>query len=184
MCGDVERKVLAFSAIVYNVAKERFGINAPKKQKQGTKQPNRRQRQIEECRQCLRQLRKRYMSATEGEKLGLQHLREIQRDRLINLRKAEGFRRRRKARDRTRAAFTSNPYRFSKTLLGGEKSGRLECSKEDIEQYLAEVHSDPRREEQLGVSPRICPEDPPTLLLDMKEPTWREIQEVVRKARS
>ena len=114
-------------------------------------QPSRRQRQIKEIQQQLRVLRKRYNKTTSNtEKSGLQHLRDIERQHLTNLTKEENIRKKRKANAKTRASFTANPFRFTKSLLKGEKSGKPDCSMEDIESHLQQTHSDRQRDNPLG----------------------------------
>ncbi|XP_060080104.1 uncharacterized protein LOC132559494 [Ylistrum balloti] len=82
------------------------------------------------------------------------------------------------------ASFIKDPHFFTKTLLGGVRSGRLESSTADIEQHLKETHGDEEREIPLGECPRIEVEEPTEFPLDIKEPTWKEIQDVVKKART
>jgi len=49
---------------------------------------------------------------------------------------------------------------------------------------LEDTHGDAIRHEPLGPRDRIEDEEPPSKKLDAREPTWKEVQEVVRKARS
>ena len=55
---------------------------------------------------------------------------------------------------------------------------------EEVEGYLHETHSDPLRDEPLGQCPNELKVDPPEALMDVSEPTWQELKEVVEKARS
>ena len=122
---------------------------------------SRRQRQIKKIRQQLRVLRKRYNKTTSNiGKSGLQHLRD--RQHLTNPMKAENMRKKRKARAKTRASFTANPFRFTKSLLKGEKSGKPDCSIEDIESHLQQTHSN----RPLGECPRIEPVSAPEMEMD------------------
>ena len=54
---------------------------------------------------------------------------------------------------------------------------------QDIQQYLKDTHSDPFRNDPLGNCPRTEPVSEPTTPLDVKEPSFKEITEVVKKAR-
>ena len=184
LSGDVEKKISALTTITYTVAKERFGLMDQRIKKAATPSPNRRERQIKAIRNNLRSLKKQYRSATEFQRLGLQQVRDMERERLMNLRKAESLRRKRKDNARTRAAFTANPFKFTKGLLDGEKSGKLECSKAEIEKHLEDTHNDSNRDNPLGQCPRIVPEDLPEFAMDTSEPTWKEVKDVVTKARS
>ena len=77
-----------------------------------------------------------------------------------------------------------DPYKFTKTLLGEERSGRLASSQEDIENYLKRTHTDEQRETPLGDCPRVLPEKQPEVAFELKEPTWKEVQDIVKKARA
>ena len=55
---------------------------------------------------------------------------------------------------------------------------------EEVEGYLHETHSDPLRDEPLGQCPNEVKVDPPEALMNVREPTWKEVKEEVKKARS
>ena len=98
------------TTLIYTVSQERFEVEETSGKKQSTPQPSRRQRQIREIQQQLSVLRKRYNKTTSNiEKIGLQHLRDIERQHLTNLTKEENIRKKRKAKAKTRASFTANP---------------------------------------------------------------------------
>ena len=175
--GAADRKLKSMTSLVYAVSRERFGTIEKKRTKTPV-QPNRRQRLIVEIRKELRNLNKAYKKASEEERIGLHELRDVQRRQLSTLRKAEQIRDNRRRKARQRAAFVANPFKFSKTLLDKEKSGELQSSMDEIQQYLADTHSDPAREEHLGDCPRLDPEAPPSTPLDVKEPTFTEVKEV------
>ncbi|WAR06919.1 hypothetical protein MAR_016877 [Mya arenaria] len=96
----------------------------------------------------LRSLRKRYRCSSDAEKEGIVQLRE--RARLKTLTNAERLRRKRREKAKKRTAFTSNPYKYTRSMLSEEKSGKLESSQDEVEQHLRETHSDPHRSETLG----------------------------------
>ena len=48
-----------------------------------------------------------------------------------------------------RSRFTSHHFQFTSRLLGSKRSGELKASKEEVEKYLKEMHSDPNREVRL-----------------------------------
>ncbi|XP_052268194.1 uncharacterized protein LOC127869580 [Dreissena polymorpha] len=101
----------------------------------------------------------------------------------MSLRKAENTRRKARERAKKRAAFTANPYKFARSLLDKEQSGKLEAPLEEVERYLHSTHSDPNREELLGDCERIYPAKEPEKPLDVSEPTLGEVKDT-RKARS
>jgi len=47
-------------------------------------------------------------------------------------------------------AYVVNQYTFTNTLLGAEKSGKLESSQAEVKQYLRETHTDSLREDSRG----------------------------------
>ncbi|KAL7881484.1 hypothetical protein AOLI_G00083320 [Acnodon oligacanthus] len=102
----------------------------------------------------------------------------------MTLRRAEWHRRRRKERTRKRAAFITNPFGFTKQLLGKKRNGQLTCSKAEIERHLRDTFCDRSREQDLGHCQHLIDPPAPTLDFDGKEPSWKEIQEVIKKARS
>lgn len=63
------------------------------------------------------------------------------------------------------------------------KSGALTSMRPEIE-VLWERHSDPRRGQGLGVNQNIHWLKKPSVELNVKEPTWNEIQDVIQKAKA
>ncbi|RXN28661.1 reverse transcriptase [Labeo rohita] len=106
------------------------------------------------------------------------------RECLCRLRRAESTRKRRKDRENKRSQFTKDPFRFTRTLLGEAKSGRLTSPREVVEAFLRETHNDIFRNQVLEANPNIVSIDTPVKELNISEPSWKEIQEVVKKARS
>ena len=106
------------------------------------------------------------------------------REKRNNLQRAEIIRRSRKERGRKRAMFVANPYKFTKSTLDGTKAGSLQSSKEEVERHLSETHSDERQWEDLGNCERIESVPEPEIPMDTKEPSWKEVADIVKKARS
>ncbi|XP_061896860.1 uncharacterized protein LOC133645950 [Entelurus aequoreus] len=145
---------------------------------------NRRAEQIHQLRQELRSLARQYKAASEEEKAPLAELRNIIRKKLTTLRRAEWHRRRRRERARKRTAFIANPFGFIKQLLGQKRSGRLVCSKEEVNNFLKNNLSDPEKEKEPGPFSALLDIPSPTVKFITSEPTWKEIQEVVTAARA
>ena len=145
---------------------------------------SRREREIRKLRRELKSIRKQYKRANEVERIGLHQIRDDIREKLKRLRNAERIRRTRKERSKKRSQFVKDPYKFTKTLLGDERSGRLASSQEDIENYLKRTHTDEQRETPLRDCPRVLPEKQPEVAFELKEPTWKEVQDIVKKARA
>lgn len=106
------------------------------------------------------------------------------RKRLITLRGAEQHRRRKRERAWKRVAFISNLFQFTKQLLDLKKSGKLLCTKEQMDQNLQHTFSDPDREVELGNCDALITLLEPTEAFDLREPLFKEVQQVVKKARA
>jgi hypothetical protein len=169
--------------LIYAVGKERFGLEEERVRKEPPR-PNRRQVRIQNLRRELKQLRRRYCASSPTERIGLAQLRDTVRTQLTSLRKAENSRRKTRERAKKRAAFTANPYKFARSLLDKERSGKLETPLEEIENFLHVTHSDPNREDVLGDCDRIDPAEEPEKQLNATEPTLGEVKEAVKKARA
>ena len=114
----------------------------------------------------------------------LAELQTILRKKLLTLRRAEWHRRRRKERARKRASLVANPFGFTKQLLGQKRSGRLDCLKGEIDLHIQTTYSHPDRQQRLGHCNTLMPPPPPTREFDSREPLLKEVQDVVREARS
>jgi hypothetical protein len=183
LAGELDRKVKAMSTIIYNMGCERFGLEERKKQPE-IKKSNRRENEISRIRGELRQLTKAYKKATREEKTGLEELRRNNRERLKILRRAENNRKKRRERTRKRAQFMANPFKFIKTLLGDKRSGRLECSKEEVEEYLRQTYGDERRNEDLQECEKLVKPEPPSTEFDETEPKLTEVKDYIKGARA
>lgn len=183
--GSVERKVDSLTAITYNLPKERFGTVPRRESKdRPEKKDNRRERKIKQLRKEIKTLRKQFKLAATEEKEGIKELTASLRKQLIRARRAEGLRKRCKRQEAARAQFIKDSYRFSKSLLGEARSGILISSKEEVEEFVAESFSDPSRNEALPENCGFDSINPPTCPLSTELPSWIEVQEVVKHARS
>jgi len=63
-------------------------------------------------------------------------------------------------------------------------SGQLTCSKAEVDRHLRDTISDESREQDLGLCKSLMNPLAPTLEFDGKEPSWKEVQEMFKKARS
>ena len=134
--GPVDRKLTTLTTLIYSVGKERFGLEEERVQKD-TPRLNRRQTRIQNLRRELSQLRRRYRDSSPTERVGLTQLRATLRSHLTSLRKAENTRRKTRERAKKRAAFTANPYKFARSLLDKERSGKLETPLEEVEKVAS-----------------------------------------------
>ena len=60
----------------------------------------------------------------------------------------------------------------------------MESSTEEIDTFLKETLKDPNRLRDLEVNTSLITPTPPSMDFDVKEPTWSEIQTVIKKASS
>ena len=178
--GAVDKRLLTTSKIIVSYAAERYGYE---KRKEVCGKENRREEKIKQCRRELKALTKRHKTAGPEVKKSLQQLCDSIRAKMKSLGRAESHRRRRKERARKRMAFISNPFGFTKELLGEKQSGRMESSTEEIDAFLKETLKDPNRLRDLEVNTSLITPTPPSMNFDLKEPTWIEIQAVMKKAR-
>lgn len=170
--------------IMYNLAKKRFGTAERKENIKAMKQTNRREREILNLRKEMKSLNKRYKVSNAEEKEGIKEITSSLRERLKRLRRVEGTRKLRKQREKRRAQFIKDPYNFTRSLLGEARSGSLSSPKEEVEAFLKETHSDPYSGLELNENPEVGTADHPSIVFSANEPTWKEIQEVVKKARA
>lgn len=179
--GTVERKINALTEITYNLAKERFGTVERKENIKVMKQINRREREIQNLRKEMKNLNKRYKVSSTEEKEGIKEITSSLREHLKRLRRVERTRKLRKQREKRRAQFTKDPYNFTRSLLGETRSGSLSNPKEEVEAFLKETHSDSYSALELNKNPEVGTADRPSIMFNANEPTWKEIQEVVKK---
>ena len=85
---------------------------------------------------------------------------------------------------KTRKDFLADPYKFAKGLFTENKSGKLECTKEELEKHLAETYSDPRREEDLPPCPGLKRPTHPGSPFDLGDLRKQEVDDFVKKART
>ncbi|KAL7889491.1 hypothetical protein AOLI_G00017490 [Acnodon oligacanthus] len=97
---------------------------------------------------------------------------------------AESTRKKSKDKENKRSQFTKDPFRFTRTLLGEAKSGRLIIPKEDVEALLKETNNDTHRNQALDAKPSINSTKILEKELNISEPSWKEVQEVLKKART
>lgn len=140
--------------------------------------------EISQLKSELRLLGRQFKKAREEEKAGLAELRHTLRKRLTTLWRAEWHRRRGKERARKRVALISNPFGFTKKILGQKRSGHLACTEEEVNKYLSTTYSDSARDKELGPCKTLITPPEPTLAFNTREPTLKEVEEVVKAART
>lgn len=77
-----------------------------------------------------------------------------------------------------------NPFGFTRRLLGQKRSGRLTCTQDEVDKYLCTSYSDSARDQYLGPCSTLITPPEPSVAFNLKDPTLREVQEVVKAART
>ena len=182
--GSVDHKLQTMCTLITSIGAERFGV-IEKGKKDHHPKPNRRAVRISQLRLELKSLKKQFKAEEEVEKkLALTQLRNITRQKLITLRRAEQHRKKGRERAQKRKAFMSNPFGFSKRLLSRKKSGYLSCSEDVMNNHLKSTFSDKTREQDLGPCENLIDPPKPSKDFVIREPTLKEVKTVVQTARS
>ena len=181
--GNIEARIDLLTVIITNFAAERFGYKEPRQPKV-TYKMNRKAEKNKKIRGELRSLKKQHVAAGPEVWPALEEIRGLLRAKIKAIRRAEWHRRRGDERVRKRTNFIANPFGFARKLLGDKRSGMLESPEEEINAHLSNTFSDPSRDVELGnINSLISPEQPSVEFND-KPPTWKEIQEVIKAART
>ena len=91
---------------------------------------------------------------------------------------------RRQKKKKVRQGFIKDPYKFAKGLFSESKSGKLECTKEELENHLKETYSDPEGQYRLPRMAGLQTPTTPSVAFDMSDIKAKEVDDFVRKARS
>ncbi|MGH0158692.1 UNVERIFIED_CONTAM: hypothetical protein FKN15_055108 [Acipenser sinensis] len=144
LSGTVEKKLDKFGDIIYAYGSERFGVEKRKEKVQTIPGKSRRQQEIERLVRERRQLRKQWRRAEQSQKEGLNLLQRVIKDKLATLRRAERLRKRYKKKERARANFYKDPFKFVKKLFTSEKNGTLKASKRLVREIAQDFKTDLR----------------------------------------
>ena len=182
--GTAQQRVENFPDIIYHFSLERFGGVVPRKKVQSSRGTSRRQGKCIQLRAELKNLRKAHWEAADEEKSAVEELQIQTRRELKMLRKAEAVRKNRKKTKDLREKFTKEPFRVAKEIMSDPVKGELKSTKEEVERFLKEAHSDDRRDDELEECEGLYEFPEPKVPFSMKEPTLGEIREIVKKARA
>ncbi|XP_063049927.1 NACHT, LRR and PYD domains-containing protein 3-like [Engraulis encrasicolus] len=181
--GGVETKLNLIGDFIYQTCKDRFGEVVPR-QRTTLREKGRREKEILQLVQKRRQLRKNWRKATQAEKEGLKALWEEVRKRLAGLRRAERIRKRNRRKEKERASFFKDPFKHARQLLEEKKTGKLETTREQLEQHVREQYSDPQRSVPLGAPGYVPQPAQPTAEFNIMPLKLSKVRQVVEKARS
>ena len=174
-----------FANSIYESASEEFGTCEGKLKtpvKKGSL--SRRQRVLAQLRKQKRDLQKLRKSAPPEEEEGLKTLFEDLKKKSRDLQRHERRCTRRKERRRAREQFLKNPYEAAKKLFTEERSGKLKCTKEEVDAHVRQTYSDPNRDEPLSDMRGLKRPTTPGVSYQLGPIREKEVDEFVRKARA
>ncbi len=87
-------------------------------------------------------------------------------------------------KEQARSNFFKDPYKFAKSLFTKDTSGKLKTSKNDLEAYLKQNHTDSQRCGLINLPPDMPPIHSPEHQLNISPPKWSEVERIVRRARA
>merc|ERR1711879_241310 len=135
-----ERKATSHPKIIYEMCKERFGVKEKKLKSSGSG-PSKRQLKCAKLRREIKQLKTAYKEAPDSDKPGIQELNSVKLRQLRLAKRAESLRNQRKKFASNCKEFLSQPYQFSREVIAPKPKGKLESSKEEVEEHLKKAHS-------------------------------------------
>lgn len=182
--GTAESKLERIGEVIYAYGEEMFGVLEPRTRAADEVGLSRRQREIRRLVKEKRQLSKQWKKASEEEKAGIDVLQAEIRERLSSLRRAESHRNQRRKREKARASFFREPFRFLKGLFTQERSGTLKAGKEQLEEYLRETYTDENRFEHREIPRDMPPLPEPGHSCETFPPKLSEVERAVKKARA
>lgn len=181
---DAKEKLSVFSKIIYETAMEEFGKSEGKKKAPAQKGGlSRRQRVLAELRRQKRDLKKQRKTAPPEEEEGLKTLFEGLKKKSRDLQRQERRCTRRKERRRAREKFLKDPYETAKKLFVEARSGKLKCTKEELDAHVQKTYSDPKRGEPLPYIKGLKRPTAPGVKFQLGPFREQEVDEFVRKAR-
>ncbi|XP_012945030.1 protein PRRC2C-like [Aplysia californica] len=179
--GDAKEILSAFATIIYDSAIKEFGICEGKKKTEKKSGLSRRQRVLAQLRKQKRDLQKQKKYAPPEEIEGLRILFEDLKKKSRDLQRHERRCTRRKERKREREQFLKNPYEAAKKLFTEARSGKLECTKEELDAYVKQTYSDSRREEPLPYMRGLKRPAAPVVKYYLGPIREKEVDEFVKK---
>ena len=162
-------------------------LGATKERKKAPVEKNglsRRQKALAQIRKQKQDLKKQRKGAPPEQQAGLKALFEDLKKRSRELQRKERRCTRRKESKRARNQFLKNPYDSAKKLFTEARSGKLKCTKEEVEAHVRQTYSDPKREEPLPYIKGLRRPTSPGVDFDLGPIREQEVDEFVRKARA
>ena len=182
--GSLDERLLYLSDTIYGHGVDKFGVSTRTARDSQPEKESRRSKKLQELRAEKKGLRKLWINAHPEEKDGITALYNDIKERHRIAMRAERRLKRKKERKRCRQRFLKAPFQFAKNLFVESKSGKLTCSKEELETHLKETYCDPKREEPLTNMRGIPKPTRPGVEFDMSYMKKKEVDDFVTKARA
>ena len=182
--GTVQERLKNLANTIYETGKEQFGEESAKKKTVSKGGKSRRERKMEEIRKEKNDLRKRWRRAKPDEKKGLSILYEKIKEKCRNMERNIRRNERRKESKRTREQFIKNPYAVTKKMFTESKSGKLKCTKEELDKHISDTYSDPQRDEPLPPMSGLKHPTAPGIKFQLGAIKEKEVDNFVRKTRA
>ena len=182
--GSTEEKLSTLASTIYDIGQQMFGIKEATGVKKQVGGIDRRQGRLNELRKEKKSLCRRWLQAIPEEKEGLKVLYEDlkKKCRLIQRRIRKNERRRQKKR--AREQFLKNPYGVAKKMFTEAKSGRLECTKEELDEHLKKTYTDPKKNDRLPQLRGLKHPPKPKRAFKLNDIAKKEVDDFVKKARA
>jgi hypothetical protein len=180
--GRVMDRLDELCMVIHEVGAQKFGVKV-KDTPRSKVFESRRQLLIKRLKKEKKELRKRWRTSEEQEKVGIGILIKELQQRLMSLMRAERLRNKKVEKRKANDGFIKNPYGYAKGLFRGEKSGKLGASKEEVDEYLQKTYSDCDRDVGVVEAAWMVRPTCPGKEFNLSDITLKEVREVVKKAR-
>ena len=184
--GSAEEKLEMLAETIYQQGKDKFGLE----REGGARKTiihntlSRREMKIRSIKKEKKALRARWLKADEDQKAGLLKLYQDIKARLREEIRKDRRLQRRKKREQCRKSFLKEPFKFAKTLFSEARSGKLECSKEELENHLKSVYGDENRMKERPPIEGLRRPSPPGIPFDVGDIKKSEFDAFIKKARA
>ena len=182
--ASLENRLHNLILLIQEEGKELFGISDSSEI--GNKSPlDRRSRQLINIRRKISRLTKAAAKAdTDEERGGILLVRCELIEKRRRLRTAENSRKARWRRKKSRQSFYNDPYKASREVLQGTSKARLRVEKKVLDDYVAEVASDPLRDIDLEHLDGLPECSNPTIPFDESKFKYNVFSKILKRTRN
>ena len=135
-------------------------------------------------REEISKLKEAHANAPLEEKDAINQLQQEKLKKLRLAKRAESLKSNRKQFKQSSEDFITQPFAFARKVLTPEVKGKLESTKEEVEEYLKSTHSDDKKEEAMSEPDDLYEYPEPSTAFNLSQPTWKEFSKLLRRARN